>query len=148
MDKVTWLIGGVTILVFGGLIGWAAFKEKQIASKPPLEHCVEHAGLGMHIHPQLQITEDGKQVLMPANIGLEANCMRPVHTHDVSGTIHLEFPTKHDFQLKDFFQIWGQPLNKEGYNLKMIVDGQESHDGENLILKDHQQIKLEYSKNQ
>lgn len=146
MDKGTWILGGLTILVFGGLIGWAAFKEQQVASKPPLEQCVEHAGLGMHIHPQLQITQDGQPVMIPANIGIEPTCMRPIHTHDVSGMIHLEFPVQHDFTLGEFFKVWGQPLHKDGYNLTMTVDGQANNDGEKLVLKDHQQIVLTYTK--
>lgn len=146
MDKGAVAIGGVTILVFGGLIGWAAFKEQRLASQPPLEQCVEHTGLGMHIHPHLEIIQDGQPVVVPADIGIEASCMRPIHTHDVSGTIHLEFPVKRDFTLGEFFQVWGQPMQKDGYNLTMTVDGQASGNGEKLILKDEQRIQLQYAK--
>lgn len=146
MDKVTWGIGGLTMVVFAGIIGLAAWKDHQLNSVPALAQCVEHTGLGMHIHPHLEIAQDGQPVVIPANVGIKPTCMGPVHTHDSSGTIHLEFPTRHDFQLKDFFAVWGQPLQKDGYNMTVTVDGQPNNDGENLILKDDQKIQIKYEK--
>jgi hypothetical protein len=43
-----------------------------------------------HIHPVLKIVVDGKETPIPANIGLSAGCEKVLHTHDRTGTIHVE----------------------------------------------------------
>lgn len=116
--------------------------------------CVEHGStISMHIHPQLSIVVDGENVEIPANIGIAEDCMRAIHTHDATGTIHLEFPTQFDFTLADFFANWGETFNEgqildhtsdEWHDVVMTVDGVVSTDYENLILKDDQKIVIEY----
>jgi len=134
------IVGAVAV----GPAVWSSFKNKDV---PPLDHCVQHGGyLSMHIHPHLQIEKDGGPLEIPANVGITKECMRPVHTHDTSGTIHLEYPDQHDFQLKDFFTVWGQPFLPDGYTVAMTVDGQPSTELDNLILRDKQQIVLTYQK--
>ena len=110
----------------------------------PLKSCVNHAG-GMHIHPDLSISIDGVAQEIPANIGVSVACMRPLHTHDSTGKIHVEFPREHDFRLRDFFTLWGESFNKEGYSVTMTVNGEASAEYENLILRDGDQIKLDYT---
>ena len=43
-------------------------------------------------------------------------------------------------------EVWGQPLQRDGYTLEMTVDGQPNTDFGNLVLKDKQEIVLNYSK--
>lgn len=52
--------------------------------------------------------------LIPANVGLSANCNRPIHTHDTSGTLHVETDVNRNYTLQDFFLIWGKSLNTSG----------------------------------
>ncbi len=52
--------------------------------------------------------------LIPANIGLLPNCNRPLHTHDASGTIHVETDENRDYVLGDFFFVWGKIFNNSG----------------------------------
>ena len=108
----------------------------------PLDLCVQHAGVGMHIHPHLKIFVKGEEIKIPSNIGISSSCMRPVHTHDDSGTMHLEFPTKTDVTLETFFKIWEKPLNEFGINPKMKVNGVENAELEGYIMRDSDQIEL------
>ncbi len=68
-----------------------------------------------HIHAHLDIVYDGKNVTVPANIGMVQTsgillCIYWLHTHDDSGLIHIEAPGG-NFTLADFFAVWGEPLS-------------------------------------
>jgi hypothetical protein len=68
-----------------------------------------------HWHAHLTIEHNGANVAVPANIGLVSAayaviCIYWLHTHDDSGTIHIEAPGG-TFTLADFFAVWGQPLS-------------------------------------
>jgi hypothetical protein len=75
-----------------------------------------------HIHAHLTILLDGVNVLIPAGIGITpprsveqgfvtgGTCFYWLHTHDVSGVIHIESPTSQLYTLGQFFDIWGEPL--------------------------------------
>ena len=71
----------------------------------PLDDCVQHGRLGMHIHATLSMAVDGEPLKIPANIGVTSGCLRPLHTHDESGTIHIEHPRQVDFTLGDFLRV-------------------------------------------
>lgn len=155
MDKTTIAIITISILVFGGIIGGAVYSNRNFQ---PRNMCVEHSGaLGMHIHPVLSINIDGQAVPVPANIGIDPTCMKAVHTHDETGTMHLEYPEKHDFTLADFFATWEQPLSStqlmdktvdDQHTLTMLVDGQPSTAFGDLVLTDGQKIELKYETKQ
>lgn len=106
-----------------------------------------------HIHPHLQIIINGVKQIIPANTGINLTCMHPLHTHDDTGTLHVESPEKRDFTLGDFFAVWGKPFSKDQvldykrddlHEIVMTVNGAPSNDYENLILEDKQQIVVEY----
>jgi hypothetical protein len=68
-----------------------------------------------HLHPHLTIEHSGVPLAIPANVGfVQAGgtvlCIYWLHTHDESGTIHVEAPGG-NFTLADFFAVWGQPLS-------------------------------------
>jgi hypothetical protein len=151
MDKTIVGIILLTVIVFGG-ITWTGFQSNK--NFKPARECVEHsAALAMHIHPVLSITIDGQSQPVPANIGVEPNCMRAIHTHDDTGKIHVEYPENYDFKLSDFFSVWQQPFSQteildkkvDGtHTLTMTVDGKPSTEFGNLLLKDNQQIAIHY----
>lgn len=128
------------ILILGGG-GWYAVKSG-LFSFDPLNLCVQHTGVGMHIHTRLKIFIKGEEFKIPANVGVTAACMRPVHTHDESGTLHLEFPNKTNVALGAFFKIWEKPLSEFGINPKMKVNSAENNEFENYIMRDGDQIEL------
>src|SRR5713101_2875179 len=66
----------------------------------------------LHIHPQLGITFDGQPLTVPSQIGIDQSLwkdhsldqygmsgMAPLHTHDASGTIHLESNANRNYTL-------------------------------------------------
>lgn len=144
---------GIIIFV-AALIGLAVFRGQKEVSRPLAELCVEHSGgLRAHYHPSLKIIIGGKAENLSANIGVTSNCMRPVHTHDASGKIHVETPDNRDVYLRDFFAIWKEPFGREEimgnridetHRIRMMVADQESQDFENLLLKDGQEITIYY----
>ena len=107
-----------------------------------------------HIHPHLRILADGKEISVPSQIGLGlVNCEKVLHTHDTSGQIHVEPNYQQIFTLGDFFSVWGQPLSSSGFlqykaddthEIVMTIDGQPSAEFEKLVLRDKQEIILEY----
>ena len=151
------LFAGVGVLIIG-VIGWMIAKnspEEGSVTEDPLSMCVQHGGgISMHIHPRIGIVIKGEEQNIPANIGIPSpQCMRPLHTHDTSGTIHLEFPETRDVPLDDFFKIWKKPFssacifefcNGPDGNVKMSVNGEPNEEFENYIMKDQDNIVITY----
>lgn len=108
-----------------------------------------------HMHTQLTIEHAGAKVTVPANIGLVSAayaviCIYWLHTHDDSGTIHIEAPGG-TFTLADFFAVWGQPLSgtRVGQytgHVRAYVDGVQYRGApQNIPLTDGEQIELTVS---
>ena len=158
-DKINrkWIFYGFILLIvlFIIFIGYSFVSGEDECSKPAKEINIGgHTNLELHIHSHLKIIIDGKQETIPKDIGISYGIMRPIHTHDDSGEIHIEGPCKIDFTLKDFFSIYEKDFNSQCIfdkcvnnkgSLKMFVDGKESQEFENLVLKDDQEIVIEYS---
>ena len=113
----------------------------------------ESTTLLYHIHPVLHITILGTPQILPDNVGRTDTVLRPIHTHDSTGTLHVESPCLRDYTLGDFFSIWGQEFNStcimghcnDGtHSVKMTVDGSPSNAFENLVLRDGQNIVISY----
>lgn len=70
-----------------------------------------------HVHSHLSIFVDGVAQAVPANIGIVdtalLDCHYYLHTHDLSGKVHVEAPAAADFTLGQLFAIWGQPLQSD-----------------------------------
>lgn len=88
---------------------------------------VEH--FEVHIHSHLSIFLDGRQLAVPAAIGIKdpdfitdsrypdgfvdfGSCIYSLHTHDTSGKLHVESPTRRTYTLGEVFRIWNQPLSR------------------------------------
>ena len=75
----------------------------------PLTMCVDHdAPLAMHIHAEFIPILEHQPQLLPGNIGISADCMRPLHTHKADFRIHIESLESADWTLGDFLGIWGK----------------------------------------
>ena len=110
----------------------------------------------LHIHQHLDILVNSKPVTVPAGIGINAGArfISPLHTHDVSGVIHVESDVTRDFTLGQFFDVWGVRLSKDcvgGYcvkgadTLRVFVNGKAvSGDPRSLVLREHQEIAVVY----
>lgn len=150
----------VIIIVVIGFVVWlitAISAEKQACLTASIEELFikSHTETKSHYHAELEIIIDGKTYDIPANIGVELEKMRPVHTHDATGELHVEGPCIRDFTLGDFFKIWNKQFNNNcifGFCtdngskgiLTMTVNGINNQEFENLVLRDDQKIKIEY----
>ena len=107
-------------------------------------------GQVVHIHQHLDIFVNGKKEPVPASIGVyDGQFLTELHTHDASGIMHVESPTKRTFDLAQFFGVWGVRLTpscvggycKELTPWRLYVNGVERQgDPRTLVLKAHQEI--------
>jgi len=152
----SFFIWGIVLAVLG-LGGFGVFRYLSSGSGNVagniLDTCVTHSG-GMHIHPNLKIVISGEIQEIPRNIGISSTCMRPIHTHDTSRKIHIEFPREYDFVVGDFFKAWDKQfsrtqifeyLSDAAHTVSMTVNGEENSEFENYVMKDGNDIVIEYS---
>jgi len=82
-----------------------------------------------HIHAHLTIFVAGAPRQVPAGVGIAppsqvqttprgafvagGSCFMWLHTHSADGIIHTESPVKRTYTLGEFFDIWGQPLDRK-----------------------------------
>src|SRR5262249_25271811 len=114
-----------------------------------------HNGLVVHIHPKLAIFINGQQQVIPTNTNIlldssgQPTVLLPIHTHDDTGTLHVESPVNRTFFLKDFFDIWGRPFDQThilsypptpNNPVTMPVNAKPSTEYGNLVLHDGDQI--------
>lgn len=114
---------------------------------------------GIHWHPTLDIYVKDEKLEIPANIGVGPQyttmpsygnggmAMTAIHTHDDMPVIHLEFSgvvKEDDIRLGNFFRIWGKDMRSLGSNMRMTVNGKESVEFENLLMRDGDKIELRY----
>lgn len=59
-----------------------------------------------HIHVHLSIIFNSNLIQIPAGIGL-TGCAYEIHTHDVTGVIHVETSSFKKFTLGEFLSVWG-----------------------------------------
>jgi len=94
-----------------------------------------HETLVHHVHAHLDVFVNGKQVVVPAGIGIEVSnpgvnkgqspdgspayggikecaqpCISPLHTHDDTGVLHTESASAIPNRLGQFFAEWGVKL--------------------------------------
>jgi hypothetical protein len=157
LNNNKWTIVGVIMLVIvlGLLFAWPKMNN---ADNPLTEQwlamgidCLTggHGPTASHIHPHLQMLINGRQQTISSDIGILRGCMAEMHTHDASGKIHVESVTTGKvFTLGQFFAIWEEKIEKDGYKLEATVDGKINTDASNLILINGQQIILNYISNE
>jgi hypothetical protein len=120
--------------------------------KPLGLNALTNEGEVIHIHQHLDIFVNGKKVTVPSQIGIyDGQFLTELHTHDASGVMHVESPTKRNFDLAQFFGVWGVRLTpscvggycKELTPWRMYVDGKPyTGDPRTLVLKAHQEIAI------
>ena len=133
--------------------------NKSITMKNEIE-CNSKEHFDLHIHTKLVIMIDNQLYPIPADIGIiPEKCIYWLHTHDNSGIMHIESPTKRNFTLGQFLQIWKLfdnstivhdiADNKIKGNISSILTNNNNNsitsvgtDYSNLILKDQNKILL------
>lgn len=147
-----YIVGVLVLIILGGLV-WSMINKEAA----PVTYwnntsikCLPggHTNLALHIHPDMKIFVDGVEEVIPANIGLDGTCMAEVHTHDATGKIHIETAEVSSVShvLGDFFTAWGKSLERDGFVVTVTADGVVVENPLALVLKDHQQIAVNYQK--
>lgn len=140
--RVGWWLGAIA-LVLPLLAASLSLRKSPQTNREVALRCTTDMATQFHIHPQLKIMINGAPQEVPANIGIGARCMNALHTHDASGTIHVESPEKRDFTLADFFAVWGKPFSQDQI-IRETVNGIEVKDYENTVFRDKDQIVIYY----
>lgn len=115
-------------LVTGGLIGTPTWPKGDTPTGAQGQqvlglNCLAQLDEPFHHHVHLSIFVNGQQLAVPFGVGMylpgggksgyiyHTKCIYFVHTHDQSGTIHLESKTDQQFTLGTFFKLWGEPIS-------------------------------------
>ncbi len=121
----------------------------------------------IHWHPKLKIIIKGEDQFIPVNIGISIGNnidsqisgmrMSPVHTHESDGTLHLEnnkpWLKPDTLTLGYFFKVWDKNFNSscifdycnsENAKLTMTVNGQPNNEFGNYVMRDKDEIVIEY----
>jgi hypothetical protein len=134
-----------------------------------------HEFFTYHVHAHLDIFVNGRPVRVPGGVGIDIAdpgvrrgksggsvsygyirrcprpCISPLHTHDVTGVIHIEAPARTPFTLRQFFREWGVRLDgscaggycQPGARVVVFVDGKRHRGNPATIrLASHQEIAL------
>ena len=135
------------------LEGRSLLAAGQVSLATLLTPIPEGTPLAEHIHPRLTLVVGGQRQTVPAGIGILAAGNLPLHTHDSSGTIHIEATSQQPFRLGDFLTIWGQTVNSHNvlgheadatHRVTMTVNGRPSRAFGSLLLQDGQNIVIRY----
>ena len=120
--------------------------------KPLGLNALTNEGEVVHIHQHLDVYVNGKKEPVPSQIGIyDGQFLTELHTHDASGIMHVESPTKRTFDLAQFFGVWGVRLTpscvggycKELTPWRLYVNGKPYQgDPRALELKAHQEIAI------
>lgn len=94
--------------------------------------------LARHDHVSLSVLVNGQPAVVPEGIGMSPQLwhdhsldqygpsgISPMHTHDTSGTIHIESTTPREFTVGEFLKVMGIDSSTVS---RMTVDGNEVAD--------------------
>jgi hypothetical protein len=112
----------------------------------------------MHEHANLQIFVHGEPQPIPTDIGIDTSddpaYIASLHTHDETGTVHMESSVSRTFTVGEFFDIWGVRLTpscmgaycQDAENrFRVFVDGEEVQDDiRDVALNDQLVIVITY----
>jgi hypothetical protein len=121
--------------------------------------CERVANFKFHIHSRLEIKIDNRPIAIPGGIGIiPEKCIYWLHTHDGTGTIHIESPIEQTFTLLQFLNIWKafdnssviQDITNNTLNVTN-VDANDKQTGpttdyKDIGLEDNSTISINYSR--
>ena len=154
-----WMFVGSIAIVVAIIFGSTAYQKSVISadeaktSREVALTCTTDMATQFHIHPHLSIVINGVDQKIPANIGITSVCMNSIHTHDDSGTLHIEAPVKKDFTIGDFFAVWDKQFNKNQvldykadstHIVTISVNDKLVDTFENTVINDVDKIVIEY----
>lgn len=130
------------IIIISSFGAYLSYTEKN--PRNPGDKIVSASGL--HWHPEVTIYVKGVKQEIPTDIGIGVS-HEPMHTHDTSGQIHLEFSgmvREKDLTLGRFFKNWGKDISSFGTLTDMTVNGSEITADAGYVLRDKDKVELYY----
>jgi hypothetical protein len=107
----------------------------------------------MHEHSNLQIFVNGEPQPIPTDIGIDTSddpaYVASLHTHDDTGTVHMESSVSRTFTVGEFFDVWGVRLSPScmgaycqdaDNRLQVFVDGEEVTESVRDVALDDQRV--------
>lgn len=114
---------------------------------------IHRVPLARHDHVSLSMLVNGRPAVVPEEIGMNPQLwhdhsldqygpsgISPMHTHDTSGTIHIESTTPREYTIGEFLKVMGMDSSTLA---RMTVDGEEVPDFLNYEMKRGERIQLE-----
>lgn len=106
---------------------------------------LDSEAMDMHIHTTLKVYSGASPVTVPADIGIDRSGPKPryspLHTHDTTGTLHVESEEWRDFTLGQFMTQWGVSGVRE--KCRADVAGRSwAGDPSRIVLRDGETITL------
>ena len=117
-------------------------------SLDPLAMCVEHGGgLAIHIHAEIIPILEHQPQLLPADIGVTPDCMRPLHTHAADFRVHIESPEPVSWTVRDFFRVWGDdnPYRELGIHNVSLNNERYEGDYNDIVLEDGTSVIIDFA---
>ena len=138
------VIIGIALATVAILTGGVFFMSGDTSTSVASDQIVSQNGI--HWHPKLAVTINGKKQEFTDSIGLGA-VHQPMHTHEEDykdGVVHMEMQglvTKDETRLGKFFQIWGKKFDKTD-KTNMLVNGKKNSDFDMYEMKDNDKIEI------
>lgn len=136
---------------------WAVPADQVDAIKAAGLSPLSTEGTAEHYHAHLDVFVNGAKVPVPADIGIDEHAQRisALHTHDTSGVVHIETPTKSQpYYLGQLFREWDVALTADQigglhadatHTLTAYVNGKPvAGNPADIQLDAHQEIALVY----
>ena len=126
-------------------------KISDFAVYKKFQECSGHKEGNIHYHATVLIYYLGELMTIPPGIGLEGDCIHPVHTHDETNLVHVDYLSVYPFTLGHFFKTWGYIFNSrqfanirtfDGYVIRMDVNGKKNEKFDKYVLRDKDKISI------
>ncbi|HXG07770.1 MAG TPA: hypothetical protein VNI77_10660 [Nitrososphaera sp.] len=137
-------MGKLAAIVIAAGLGTVALTG-YFRSQDPIYHCIENPEQQPYqISVPVTVTEDGLPIRVPAGVGIEENCIRPVHTLE-QNVIHVGYSRPHKFTLGHFLYYWiGNDLSN--YDTQVYVNDEPHSNGSflDIPLRQGDSIRIEF----
>lgn len=138
-----------SMLILAGLIGGAVLATSAFTmyfrSQDPVNQCVDDPESQLyHLSVPITVIEDGFPALVPEGVGIEDDCIRPVHTVE-ENVIQVAYSRPYDFTLGHFLYYWlGNDLLQ--YDTKVYVNDTLHTEGDlrDIVLEEGNRIRIEF----
>ena len=134
----------LAILVLGAGLA-TNFLLGYLRAQNPIYQCIKDPNSQpFQISIPITVSRDGNNVPVPPGIGIDNNCIRPIHTLQPN-VIHIAYTRPYPFTLGHFLYIWKIVLTK--YNTKVYVNNVLHTNGSylDIVLKQGMSIRVDFT---